>query len=353
MNIPKGQISPQSPEAGLAGALAAAQAGDSGAFSSLTEPHRGELLAHCYRMTGSLEDAEDLVQETFLRAWRRLETYQGRASLRAWLYKIATNACLDALKRRPKRSLPTQVCDPSDPSAPLGLPTTEPMWIQPYPDELLAPSEANPEARYEARESISLAFLVALQELSPRQRFALISGDVLDWQPTEIADTLETTISAVNSLLHRARSTLKQRYSTGRRVPRDPTLSDKKLKDLLDRYLRAWETADVESIISMLREDATFPMPPLPVWFQGRTAIKSFISGTILAGEGRGRWRLLPVHANGQPGFAFYQRDEKNRRYFPFAIQVLTFDGDLLSDVSTFGYPALFPAFNLPAELGE
>lgn len=351
MNVPTGQISQHSPEVGLAGALAAAQAGDSSAFSSLTEPHRRELLSHCYRMTGSLEDAEDLVQETMLRAWRRLETYQGRASLRAWLYKIATNACLDALERRPKRNLPQNVCDPSDLTTALEPPTTEPIWIQPYPDELLAPSEANPEARYEARESISFAFLIALQDLPARQRCALILGDVLDWHPGEIADTLEITVSAVNSLLHRARSTLKQRYAPDHQISIEPALSDNRVKPVLDRYLHAWETGDVESIISMLKEDAMFPMPPLAAWFKGRSAIKSLLTGTILAGEARGRWRLLPVHANGQPGFAFYRIDEKDQKYHPFAIQVLTFDGDLLSNVITFGYPDLFPAFGLPGEV--
>jgi RNA polymerase sigma-70 factor (ECF subfamily) len=231
------------------------------------------------------------------------------------------------------------------------LRTAEPIWIQPYPDELLAPSEADPEARYDAHESISFAFLIALQDLPPRQRCALILGDVLYWHPVEIANTLEITISAANSLLHRARSTLKQRYSAPRQAPAAPALSESRIKHLLDRYLDAWEAADIESIISMLKEDATFPMPPLPAWFKGRPAIKSLLSRTILAGERGGRWRLLPVHANGQPGFAFYQFDEKARRYTPFAIQVLTFDGDLLSDVTTFGFPNLFPAFNLPAEV--
>jgi len=351
MDVSPGQTLQQSPEAGMAGAIAAAQAGDPNAFSSLTEPHRSELLSHCYRMTGSLEDAEDLVQETFLRAWRRLETYQGRATFRAWLYKIATNACLDALERRQIRNLPQNVSDPSDPTSPMEPSNPEPIWIQPYPDELLAPSEANPEACYDAQESISFAFLIALQDLPPRQRCALILGDVLDWHPAEIADTLDITVAAANSLLHRARSTLKQRYSTSRQVPVETTLHDNRVKHVLDRYLQAWEAADVESLISMLKEDATFPMPPLPAWFQGRSAIKSFISGTILAGEARGRWRLLPVHANGHPGYAFYRLDEQDQKYHPFAIQVLTFDGDLLSDVTTFGYPNLFPAFNMPTEL--
>jgi RNA polymerase sigma-70 factor (ECF subfamily) len=213
-------------------------------------------------MLGSLEDAEDQVQETFLRAWRRLETYQGKGSLRAWLYKIATHTCLDALAQRPKRSLPVELYPPADPSTSPGLPVNEPVWIQPYPDELLAPVEAGPEARVEARESISFAFMVALQELPARQRCALILGDVLDWQAAEIAEALEVSVSAVNSLLHRARSILKRRYRY--KAADKPSLTEERQKQLLERYLRAWEAADIDGIVSMLTEEATFPMPPVP-----------------------------------------------------------------------------------------
>jgi RNA polymerase sigma-70 factor (ECF subfamily) len=326
-------------------------AGDPAAFASLTEPFRKELLTHCYRMLGSLEDAEDLVQETLLRAWRRLETYQGRAPMRAWLYKIATNNCLDALSRRPKRSLPVELGAPADPAKPPEPLVNEPVWIEPYPDELLAPVEASPEARYESRESISFAFLIVLQELPPRQRCALILGDVLDWQAAEIAEVLDISVSAVNSLLHRARSTLKQHYP--RHTAEKPYPTEGRQKQLLERYLRAWETADIDGIVSMLTEEATFPMPPLPSWYQGRAAIRAFILATSLAGEAAGRWRLLPIRANGLPGFAFYVRDENSGKYLPFALQVLRFEGELLSDVTTFGTPGLFPAFDLPAELAE
>jgi RNA polymerase sigma-70 factor (ECF subfamily) len=329
--------------------LAAALAGDPGAFASLTEPFRKELLSHCYRMLGSLEDAEDQVQETFLRAWRRLETYQGRASVRAWLYKIATNACLDALERRPKRGLPADLYPHSDPSAPLEPPVNEPVWIEPFPDDLLAPSEAGPEARYESHESISFAFLIALQELPARQRCALILGDVLDWRAEEIAGVLDASVSAVNSLLHRARSTLKGHYP--RKVAPKPVPTDERQVQLLERYLRAWETADIDGIVSMLAEEAAFPMPPLPSWYQGRDAIRAFIQATSLAGEAAGRWRLLPIRANSRPGFAFYLGDENTGKYLPFALQVLTFEGDYLSEVITFGTPGLFPAFGLPADL--
>lgn len=329
--------------------LAAALAGDPGAFASLTEPFRKELLTHCYRILGSLEEAEDQVQETFLRAWRRLETYQGRASLRAWLYKIATNACLDALHRLPKRSLPVEHYPPADPSRPPEPPVTEPVWIEPFPDGLLAPVETSPEARYEARESISFAFLIALQELPPRQRCALILAEVLDWGAAEIAKILDVSDSAVNSLLYRARLTLKQRYQ--REGALKPKPAGERLAQLLERYLRAWEAADIDGIVSLLTDEATFPMPPLPSWYRGRDAIRAFIQATSLAGEAAGRWKLLPIRANGLPGFAFYLRQVDTVKYLPFALQVLTFEGDQISDVTTFGTPGLFPAFSLPPEL--
>ena len=328
--------------------LAAALSGDSQAFTSLSEPYRRELMTHCYRMLGSLLDAEDMVQETFLRAWRHLETFDKRAPFRAWLYKIATNACLDLISRRPKRSLPIEKGPPADPTSPLQPSLSESLWIEPFPDELLAPPQISPETRFESYEIISLAFLVALQDLPARQRCALILGDVLDWRAGEIAAVLETTTSAVNSLLHRARATLKQHYHVQYPGVLVSASEDRQMQSLLDRYVRAWENADVEGIVAMLTEDASFPMPPLPIWYQGRSAIRTFISTTILAGEARGRWRLLPVRANGLPGFAFYRLDETSQRYEPFSIQVLRFEGELLCDVTTFGNPALFPFFALP-----
>jgi RNA polymerase sigma-70 factor (ECF subfamily) len=271
--------------------------------------------------------------------------------LRAWLYKIATNVCLDALAKRPKRSLPVELYPPADPFTTPETPVNDPVWIQPYPDELLAPVEASPEARYESRESISFAFMIALQELPARQRCALLLGDVLDWQAAEIAEVLEISVSAVNSLLHRARSILKRHYP--RKIAEKPHLTEERQKQLLDRYLRLWERADIDGIVSMLTEEAAFPMPPLPSWYKGRAAIRAFLLATSLAGEAVGRWRLLPIHANGLPGFAFYQREENAGIYLPFALQVLRFEGELLSDVTTFGNPELFPAFNLPASLAE
>ena len=335
----------------IAPRLAAALAGDQAEFGALTELYRRELLTHCYRMLGSLAEAEDLVQETFLRAWRRLGTYEGRASFRAWLYKIATNACLDALDRRPKRSLPHLSYPAADLQAQMQPPMMEPIWLEPFPDDLLAPDDLNPEARYEAREGITLAFLVALHELPPRQRAVLILRDVLDWPASEVAALLETSVSAVNSLLHRARAALTSYDLSSRRAAFKAFQLDETTKAMLQRYLRAWEEADVEGLVALLKEEATFPMPPLPFWCQGRSSFGAFVSATILAGEARGRWRLQPMRANAQPAFAWYRWDETSSAYQAYAIQVLTFDGELLAEVTTFGFPTLFIYFDLPLEL--
>lgn len=335
----------------LTSTLAAARSGDSRAFSSLTEPHRLELLTHCYRMLGSIEDAEDQVQETFLRAWRRLETYEGRASLRAWLYKIATHACLDALEHRPKRTLPLELAAPADPSDSLPSPKYEPVWIEPFPEEWLAPTSSNPETRYDSYESISLAFLVALQVLPPRQRAVFILKDVLNWSMAEIASTLGTSVSSATSLMHRARETMKQRNITERQDTIKMRGLDDRTRELLDRYVRAWESADIEGIISLLTDDASFPMPPFPFFVRGKPAIRAFISRTILSVDAQNRWKLLPIRANGQSGFAFYRIDEVTRIYRPFALQVLTIKNGLVSDATTFGFPSLFQYFNLPASL--
>jgi RNA polymerase sigma-70 factor (ECF subfamily) len=336
--------------------LAAARAGDQAAFEALCEPHRKELIAHCYRMLGSLQDAEDMVQETWLRAWRRLETYEGRAPFRAWLYKIATNACLDALKRRASerqagRALPQALRAASDPGEPIQPPVLEPIWLEPFPDELLPDREAGPEARYHAYESITLAFMTALQELPGRQRSALILCDVLDWPANEAAELFETTIPAVNSLLHRARTRMDKKYSAKHYEDLRLAQADDETRTLLDRYVQAWEAGDIDGFVALLKDDATFPMPPLPLWYRGREDIRVFVAGTSLAGEARGRWRFLPTRANGLPAFGLYQRDERAGLYQPFAIQLLTIRDGSLADITTFGYPGLFRLFGLPEVL--
>jgi len=333
-------------------ALSAARSGDSDSFSQLTEPYRLELVAHCYRMMGSIEDAEDLVQETFLRAWRRLETYQGRASFRAWLYKIATNVCLDALENLPRRVL-TLEAENSD-----GVLTaeqsggSEPAWIEPFPDLWLSATSAGPEARYDTYESISLAFLVALQILPPRQRTVLILADVMDWAVKEIADVLGISVSAATSLLRRARVTMKERNQSGNlNRSKIGVPADSQIRQLLDQYARAWESADLDGIIAMLADDAVFPMPPMMPAILNKPAMVALYKDVIFTGDARGRYKLVPIHANGHPGFAFYRLDESNHHHKAFALQELTIENGLVINATTFGFPALFHYFNLPENL--
>jgi len=332
--------------------LAAARAGDQREFSGLTEPYRHELQLHCYRILGSLQDAEDIVQETLLRAWRRLETYEGRASLRAWLYKIATNACFDALAKRPRRVLPTAQFPPADPHQPFAPPVTEPIWLEPYPDDLIAKPESGPEARYSQRESVSLAFLAALQSLPPHQRAALILCDVLDWRASEAAQLLDITVSAVNSALHRARVTMNKHYHARGRDTLSATAIDEDLRPLLDRYVQVWEAADIDGLVSLLREDATLSMPPLPTWYAGREAISAAAQTMIFAGDARGRWLMQPVRANRQPACAVYQRDEAGI-YRAFGISVLTIEQGKVTDIITFINLELFQRFGLPLEFSN
>jgi RNA polymerase sigma-70 factor, ECF subfamily len=327
-----------------AGRLAAARAGDQHAFSALVEPYRRELQLHCYRLLGSLEDAEDLVQETLLRAWQRLDSFEGRAALRTWLYKIATNACLDTLDKKRRRGLPPARVPAGDPGQPLEPPTQEFTWLEPYPDEWLPDAGPSPEARYVQRESISLAFLSALQTLPPRQRAVLVLRDALDWPAAEVAQALELTVSAVNSALHRARAALTkpgaaQVAEGARRLPPDADL-----RALLTRYVQAWETADVTTLIGLLQDDATFTMPPSPSWFAGRAAIQLILTTVAF----RTRWRLRPIGVNGQPGFALYKADADGV-YRGAAVQVLTVTAaGQITDITTFMIPALVERFGLP-----
>jgi len=321
-------------------------------FAALAEPYRRELQVHCYRMLGSLQDAEDLVQETLLRAWQKLGTYEGRASFRAWLYGIATNACLDALARRPRRVLPQARQAASDPHAPPEPPIADPIWLEPLPDDFLAGVEASPEARYDAHEAITLAFLAALQDLPPKQRAVLILRDVLDMRADEVARWLELTVSSVNSALHRARTTMAKRYHERGVEDLKAKPSDEKTRALLDRYMHAWETADIDALMALFKEDSIYPMPPMPGWYQGKPAIRAFIQSNILAGDTRGRWKLVPTRANARPAIAWYRRDDANGTFRAFAIQLLTIQDALLADVTTFPNPDLFRFFDLPLESG-
>jgi RNA polymerase sigma-70 factor (ECF subfamily) len=334
--------------------IAAAREGDHEAFRRLTEPYYRELHVHCYRILGSFHDAEDLVQETFLRAWRSLDTFQGRARFRPWLYKIATNACLKALERRPSRALPQDFGPPADPSLSPSPPAPEIVRLEPYPDMFLGDlqgSSPDPESLYTLRESVELAFLTAIQLLPPRQRAALILRDVLGWRAVEAAGLLGSSVVAVNSALQRARATLAHRHPpAGRDAPHRGS-SDAAEASILARYMRAWEDGDMAALATLLREDAILTMPPAPTWFEGREAIAAFFHALCFT-EPRKRFRVLRTPANGQPACAPYDWDDDAGYYAFSGIMVLRLEGSLVAEITGFGDPGLFALFSLPKRLG-
>src|SRR5438128_2747045 len=332
--------------------LPALRAGDERAFQRLTDRYRRELLVHCYRMLGSFHDAEDALQEALLRAWRGLASFQGRSALRPWLYRIATNACLDVIASRRRRALPNAPGPAAGAGESLPGPVMEPLWIEPLPDNLidLRPT-VNPEAHYDARESVTLAFLATLQTLPGRQRATLILREVLGWRANEVADLLETSVAAVNSALHRARASMKG-YRADRKSADAPVADSAQTAALLSRYVDAWHAADAAGLVALLREDALITMPPLPLWYQGRVAIQWFFETQLFVGEAAARFRLVPTAANGSPAFATYQRNESGV-YRLGALQVLTLEGTQVAEIHDF--LALgdreFDGFDLPRAL--
>jgi RNA polymerase sigma-70 factor (ECF subfamily) len=315
--------------------LTAAQGGDEGAYERLVEPFRGELHAHCYRMLGSVHDAEDALQDALVRAWRGLERFEGRSSLRSWLYRIATNTSLDAIERRPKRVLPIDYA-PSDPHEGPGEPVIESVWVEPYPDDALGLPDglASPEARYEQRESVELAFIAALQHLPPNQRAVLILREVLGFSAREAADTLETTTASVNSALQRARAAVEERTPERSQQATLRALGDEGVSEVVGRYVDAWDRGDVDAVVAMLTEDAAFTMPPLRTWFRGKRDIAIFLAGWPLSGLWR--WRPIRARASGQEALAYYSWDDDAGAYLPFALNVLTLEGDRISEVTAF-----------------
>jgi RNA polymerase sigma-70 factor (ECF subfamily) len=317
--------------------LEAARGGSDDAFRQLVEPHRAELHAHCYRMLGSVHDADDALQDALLRAWRRLATFERRSSFRAWLYRITTNACLDLIARRPKRVLPIDHGPPAEPGDDLGEPLVESVWVEPYPDGTSGLEEgyASPEARYERRESVELAFIVALQHLPPNQRAALLLRDVLGFSAREAAETLGTTVASVNGALRRARKAAAERLPGQSQQVALRAVGDDGLRELVERYIDAWERADVEAILAMLAEDATFTMPPLPTWYRGHDAIALFLTRYAL----RDRWRLVAARANGQLAFGCYAWDAKAGSHTALSLDVLTLEGTRATEVTSFVTP--------------
>ena len=325
--------------------LTAARTGDQEAFEQLVNPYRRQLLVHCYRILGSFEDAEDMLQETLVRVWKNLSSFEGRSSLRAWLYKIATNAALDALDSRRVRGLPRELYAQGDPTHPLPPPAKEINWVEPIPEEWIdGQPDIYPEARYEVRESITLAFVAALQKLPGRQRAVILLCDVMGWSSFEASEILDMTTGAVNSALQRARETLKQPAERKTR----PAHLNKQLSTLLAQYVAAWETADSAALIAVLREDVALTMPPLPVWFGGRTDVKKFLDGYLFKSSDPFKVRLEAVRANGSPAFATYQMD-KTGIYRAAAIHILTIENGQIAEINdylTFD-GQLFTRFNL------
>lgn len=324
-------------------------------FETLAEPFRREIKAHCYRMMGSLHEAEDLVQETYLRAWRGFSSFEAKSedgSMRAWLYKIATNACLNTLEGRKHqhRYLPDQL-GPSSPPRLEGGPALDIPWLEPYPDtnlEGIADLAPNPEVRYTSRESVQLAFVAAIQQLPPRQRAALMLCDVLGWASAEAATLLGGSTASINSALQRARETLSQRYSDRRPLPESqPSPAHQKL---LGQYLRAWEGHDVDGFVALLKEDATVVMPPWLQWFVGQEVIGSFFAA---AWKTCGGLHLVPTSANGQPAFAIYEFSDAEKRWNAHSIHVLTLGENTISAVALFLDPRFFHNFGLPQILSD
>jgi RNA polymerase sigma-70 factor, ECF subfamily len=330
--------------------LRAARTGDQDAFATLIEPYRRELHAHCYRMLASHADAEDALQETLLRAWRGLARFQERSSLRSWLYRIATNRCLTAIERRPKRVVPIDYAPPADPHDRLADPVNDPIWLEPYPDTGLGlHGPAGPEARYEQREAVELAFIAALQHLPARQRAVLILRDVLGFSARETADVLETTPVSIDSALQRAHKTVDDRLPSQSQQQTLRLVGDGELRDLVERFIAAWERHDVDAIVSMLAEDARLVMPPLPTWISGRDDVAAFLRAYPFSGVRR--WKMVPTSANGQPALATYSWDERTGAFTPHSISVLTLRGSHVEEIMAFLNPRLLEPFGLPTQL--
>jgi RNA polymerase sigma-70 factor (ECF subfamily) len=329
--------------------LDAVRGGDEDAFLRLIGPHRAELHAHCYRMLGSFHDAEDALQDALLRAWRGLRALESRRSLRPWLYKIATNTCLDVLARRPKRVLPIDYGPPAGPDEGPDEPLAEVMWLEPYPEEVgLDDGQAGPEARYEQREAVELAFIAALQHLPARQRAVLILREVLGFSAREVAEVLETTEASVNSALQRARQAVDERLPKASQQATIRSLGDERVRDLVERFIEAFERGDVDAILAMITEDATFEMPPYPKWYRGRAAVGD---SWLMPGGPPPRLRYLPTRANAQPALGVYQLKAETGRYVPIALDVLTLEGARIADITAFRSPEVFQRFGLPDEL--
>ena len=326
--------------------LAAAQAGDEEAYAALVTSHRSALHAHCYRMLGSVPDAEDALQEALLRAWRGLPRFEGRSSLKTWLYTIATNACLKAIERRAAKVMPVDFGPAGDPHGELDEPLVEKVWLDAYPDDRLMAGVTEPGARYEQRESVEVAFVAALQHLPARQRAVLILRDVLGFTGAEVGEALDMSAAAVYSALQRAHRAVDERVPAQSQQEAAASIGDERLETLVAKYVDAWERADVDAIVEMLTEDATIAMPPFRTWYAGREAVAHFLRKTPLRAR---NWRVLPSHANGQIGFATYRLSEETGIYHWHSMEVITLRDDRIAEIIAFIDPESFTHFGMPA----
>jgi RNA polymerase sigma-70 factor, ECF subfamily len=331
--------------------LEVARGGDESAFALLLEPYQAQLRTHCYRMLGSLHDAEDALQETMLRAWSGLARFEGRSSLRSWLYRIATNASLRMIEKRPKRVLPIDYGPAADPHLAFSEPLSESHWLEPYPAAQLGvgASMLGPDALYEQRESIELAFAAAYQHLPARQRAVLILRDVLGFSARETAQTLEMTPVSVDSALQRAHKAIEERVPAQTQQATLRALGDDELRQIVNRFADAWERKDVDAVVAMLADEARMAMPPWPSWYQGRDDIATFLSSWPLSP--RKRWQVLRTTANGQPAIAGYLWDEQSTAFEAETIIVLTLQAARIEEITAFRSPELFPPFDLPEQL--
>ncbi|MFR9774939.1 sigma-70 family RNA polymerase sigma factor [Micromonospora sp. MS34] len=322
---------------------------DEAAFTALVAPLRRELHAHCYRMLGSVHDADDALQDTLLRAWRGLPGFAGRGSLRSWLYTVATRVCLDAVAGRARRALPVDLGPASDRAVPDNHPDQDVAWLGPYPDAGLAAAPLAPDARYEQREAVELAFVAAVQHLPGNQRAALLLFDVLGYSAAEIADLMGASVTAVNSALARARRVLAERLpaTTQQRTLR--ALGDARLREVVDRYVTALQDGDAAALVALLTEDVTWSMPPMPHWYRGIEAVLDFARSAPLGPCGS--WRHLSTGANGQLAVAAYLRREASGPYLPWSIDVLTLRDERITGITSFVGAAYLAAFGLPATL--
>ena len=326
--------------------LAAAQGGDEHAFAELLTEFRGELHAHCYRMLGSVHDADEAWQEVSLRAWRGLTGFEGRSSYRRWLYRVATNVCLTMITQRAKRVLPIDLSPAAEAGDSLGEPLAESVWLEPYPDSppLAADTRFSPAARMERREDIELAFVAAVQHLPGNERAALLLREVIGFSAREVAELVDATVPAVNRALQRARRIVNDRIQTQSPRSTARSIGDARLREIVGSYINAFERGDVNALVALLTDDVTWAMPPTPIWYRGHAAVTAFLA----EGPMRVRWRHLTTVANGQPAVGCYIWDPERQEYVAKVLDVLTLDGERIAAVTAFIDSRLFLQFGLP-----